>query len=103
AADAAAWAEAAVRPEAGSIALVYHSIAHQYFPPATQARLATHMAAAGAAARPDAPLAWLRYEMDDPAAPQMPTLRLTLWRGGAPEEQLLARAHPHGASVAWLA
>lgn len=101
-ADAAAWAEVAVRPERGSIAIVYHSIAHQYFPPATRARLAAHMEAAGAAASADAPLAWLRYEMDDPAAPQLPTLRLTLWRGGAPQELLLARAHPHGAGVAWL-
>lgn len=100
--DAADWAETHVRSQKGSLAVVYHSIAHQYFSFETQTRLAVHMAAMGAATRADAPLAWLRYEMDDPAVPQLPSLRLTLWQGGEPEERLLARAHPHGASVAWL-
>jgi hypothetical protein len=99
--DAAAWTEAQVAPVPGSVAVVYHSIAFQYFPPDTAARIAAHLAAVGAAATPEAPVAWLRYEMDDPAAPQLPTLRLTLWRGGAPDERLLARAHPHGTFLTW--
>ncbi len=102
-ADAADWVEREVAPAAGSTAVVFHSIAFQYFPPATKARIAVHLAAAGAAADAGAPLVWLRYEMDDPSAPQLPSLRLTLWRGGAPEETLLARAHPHGTFVEWLA
>ena len=52
----------------------------------------------GAAA---APLAWLRYEMDDASVAGLPTLRLTLWRGGAPDDHLLAHAHPHGSFVQW--
>lgn len=99
-ADAADWVEARVAPVEGRTGVVFHSIAFQYFPPRTQARIAAHMAAQGELATAAAPLAWLRYEMavDDPGAP--PTLRLTLWPGG--EDRLLAHAHPHGASVRWL-
>jgi hypothetical protein len=98
-ADAADWVEALVSPVAGSVAVVFHSIAFQYFPVATKARIADHLA--GLTAHADAPVAWLRYEMDDASTPQLPTLRLTLWQGGAPSEHLLARAHPHGAFVQW--
>jgi hypothetical protein len=99
--DAAAWTEAHVGVEAGAATVVFHSIAHQYFPEATKVRLATHMARAGAAATVDAPLAWLRFELDDPIAlGPPPTLRLTLWPSG--EERLLAHVHPHGSEVRWV-
>jgi hypothetical protein len=101
-ADAADWVENRVALTVGSTAVVMHSIAWQYFPAAKQARIAAHLAALGANASADAPLAWLRYEMDDAAAAELPTLRLTLWQGGVPTERLLARAHPHGAFVQWL-
>lgn len=99
--DAAEWAEAHVRPASGAATVVFHSIAHQYFPPATKARLAAHLARAAAEASAQAPLAWLRFELDnsDELGPP-PTLRLTLWPGG--EEQLLAKVHPHGSRVHWL-
>jgi hypothetical protein len=101
--DAAAWVTARVAPEFGSVGVVFHSIAFQYFPEATRTAIAAHMAAVGATATADSPLAWLRYEIDiaDPA--QLPTLRLTLWRGAAPVERLLARAHPHGSFLEWFA
>jgi hypothetical protein len=98
-ADAADWVAREVAPQQGSVAVVYHSIAFQYFPDATKARIAAHLA--GLPATAAAPVAWLRYEVDDPAQPQLPTLRLTLWRGAEPEERLLARAHPHGTFVQW--
>ncbi len=101
-ADAADWVDARVHTEAGSVAVVFHSIAFQYFPPDARQRIAATLAARGAAASADAPLAWLRLEMDDPSVPTLPTLRLTLWRGGTPHEVLLARAHPHGTFVEWL-
>ncbi len=101
--DAAGWVEARVAPAAGSAGVVFHSIALQYFPAATRARIAAHMAAAGATATAAAPLAWLRYEIEDPASGALPTLRLTLWRGGVAEERLLARAHPHGTFLEWFA
>ena len=96
-ADAADWVEARVVTAPGAATVVFHSIAFQYFPPATQARVAAHMAAVGAAATADAPLAWLRFEFDGAAA--APALRLRLWPG---DDRLLARAHPHGASVEWF-
>lgn len=99
--DAADWLEAQVAPQPGSVTVVFHSIAFQYFPPATKARIAAHMAVQGARATPAAPLAWLRYEMDDASIADLPTLRLTLWQGGDAREQLLAHAHPHGSFVQW--
>ena len=99
--DAGEWVEAQVATMSGSVAVVFHSIAWQYFPPATQARIAAHMAATGATATADAPIAWLRYEMDDVTKSELPTLRLTLWRGGAASNTFLARVHPHGATVQW--
>jgi septum formation protein len=61
--------------------------------------LAAHLAATwGESVSGDAPLAWLRYEMDDASGCRIcRRLRLTMWQGGTPtEERLLARAHPHG-------
>ena len=98
-ADAADWVEAMVAPVSGSVAVVYHSIAFQYFPAVTKERVAAHIARL--AARADAPVAWLRFEMDDASAAQLPTLRLTLWQGGDQAEYWLARAHPHGTFVEW--
>lgn len=98
--DAAAWVEAHVAPVTGRCGVVFHSIASQYFPPDTQSRIAAHLAAEGARATADAPLAWLRYEFDNAVTSVPATLRLTLWPGG--EDRLLAHAHPHGASVQWL-
>ncbi len=102
--DAAQWVETRVAPVPGSTAVVYHSIAFQYFPIESRARIAAHLDKVGADATPGAPLAWLRYEFDDPQATDaLPTLRLRLWRGGPPVEMLLARAHPHGTFLEWLA
>lgn len=104
--DAADFVEARATPREGVATTVFHSIAFQYFPPDTQARIAAHMEMAGATATPSAPLAWLRFEMDASIAgtgttTEPPTLRLRLWPGG--EDRLLARAHPHGSRVQWLA
>ncbi len=99
--DAATWVEAEVAPAMHAATVVFHSIAWQYFPAVTQDRIAAHLAKMGATATTDAPLAWLRYELDasgSVGAP--PTLRLTLWPGDG--DRLLAHAHPHGASVRWF-
>lgn len=99
--DAAQWVETQITAEArpGVTRVVMHSIAFQYFPADTRERIARHLATVGAAATPDAPLAWLRYEMDPGS--ESPALRLRLWPGG--DDVLLARAHPHGRSIAWSA
>jgi hypothetical protein len=96
--EAAEWLEARLAEprRAGTTRVVLHSIAFQYFPEETKARIAAAMA--GAAAGVGAPLAWLRYEYD-PADDRI-TLRLRIWPGG--EDRLLALCHPHGGSVRWL-
>lgn len=97
--DAAGWVERRVAPKPGVATVVLHSIAFQYFPADTQARIAAHLAAQGALASPQAPVAWLRFELE--VDQELPSLRLTLWPGGA--DRRLAWAHPHGARIDWLA
>jgi hypothetical protein len=99
-ADAADWIEArlALTPEPGVIRVVMHSVAFHYFPEQVQRRVAAHIEAAGAGARADAPLAWLRFE-EQPGDGHF-SLRLRTWPG---EDQLLAWTHPHGKSVTWVA
>jgi hypothetical protein len=99
-ADAADWLSArlAAPPEAGVARVVYHSVAFQYFPAATQAAVAARLDQAGEAAGAETPLAWLRYETEPGA--QDPTLRLRLWPGG--RDRLLAHADPHGRKVRWV-
>jgi hypothetical protein len=98
--DAADWLKAKLKaPRApGRARIVLHSVAFQYFPPETQARIAAMIEEAGARASEGAPLAWLRFEKE-PADAQY-SLRLLLWPGG--EDRLLAWAHPHGSRVEWL-
>ncbi len=98
-ADAAVWLEARLKePAPGVATVVYHSVVWQYLALETQARATAAITAAGAAATPDAPVAWLRFELL--ADGQAPELYLDLWPDG--ETRRLARAHPHGAMVQWL-
>jgi hypothetical protein len=97
-AEAADWVEKMidVAPVAGCTRVLFHSVVWSYLAEDSKTRIRAHLSRVGAAARSDAPLAWLRFEIADP-----PELRLTLWPSG--EETLLARAHPHGTWVHWLA
>ena len=83
----------------GALHLIFHTIAWQYFPPATQARGRALMAAAGAGATADTPLARLAMEAD--ATPGSAALTLTLWPQG--ETIPLGRADFHGRWVRWTA
>ncbi|MDP9086798.1 MAG: DUF2332 family protein, partial [Pseudomonadota bacterium] len=99
--DAAAWLEARLdeaQPRATG-RLVYHSIAFQYFPPNTQARVKQAIEGAGDKATGQTPLGWLRFERTPDE--QDPTLRLRMWPGN--DDRLLATCHPHGTSINWLA
>jgi len=102
-ADAADWAEArlAVAPESGIVRVLMHSIAWQYFPAATQGRITTALAGAGAAATREAPLAWLRFEPDGPR--ETAAILLTLWRGDGAggETRTLGRGDYHGRFAEW--
>jgi hypothetical protein len=84
----------------GAATVVYHSVMWQYMPPETQRGLIDLFDAVGRRAAIETPLAWLRFEPW--SAADVFELRLTIWRGGAGRERLLARAHPHGAKVDWL-
>ncbi|MGH8317060.1 MAG: DUF2332 domain-containing protein [Steroidobacteraceae bacterium] len=96
-AEAADWVERQIKlaPVGGATRVLFHSIVWSYLSKESRRRICAHLNCAGVAARSDAPLAWLRFEIAEP-----PELRLTLWPSG--EETLLARAHSHGAWVRWL-
>jgi hypothetical protein len=98
--DAADWLESklAAPPTPGRTRIVLHSIAFQYFPEATQKRIAAAIERTGAAASESSPLAWLRFEFL--TADGKTSLRLRTWPGE--EDRLLAWAHPHGKWVRWL-
>jgi hypothetical protein len=97
-ADAAEWALARAAPRGGVATVVYHSIFWQYLLAETHGALRAALEAHGAAATPQAPLAWLRMEPPD-GRPMPIELWLTLWPGGL--ERRLATVHAHGASIDW--
>ncbi len=97
AADFLARELAAPRP--GCATVVMHSVVWQYIPAAEQVAISACIEAAGARANRAAPLAWLRFEPR--AAEGHVELRCRLWPDGA--DRLLARCHPHGTRVEWLA
>ena len=59
------------------------------------------MAAAGARATVDAPLAWLTFEAEEDGFERRPMLRLRTWPGDE-EAVALARGQPHGARYDWM-
>ncbi|MFV0303377.1 MAG: DUF2332 domain-containing protein [Paracoccus sp. (in: a-proteobacteria)] len=96
--DAAGWLrERLARPGTGRLRLVYHTVAWQYFLPATQADCEASLQQAGAAASADAPLAHLSMEADGGNGA---ALHLRLWDGAA-RDWSLGRADFHGRWVDW--
>ncbi len=100
-ADAADWVEArlAEPQEAGTTRVLYHSIVWQYLPPEGRARIEAAMAAAGARATAERPLAWLALETNRETFRH--ELRVRFWPGGE-QAMLLGEAHAHGSWVRWL-
>ena len=97
---AAAFVERELRREApGRSRVLMHSVVWQYIAAAEQKAISASIAAAGSKATAASPLAWLRFEPADTALDFQ--LRCSLWPGGT--DTLLARVHPHGAWVEWLA
>lgn len=97
-ADAGDWLAtrlASLRP--GCLHIVYHTVAWQYFPPATRATALASLDRAGALATPTTPLARLQMEGDGttPGA----AITLTLWPDG--ETIPLGRIDFHGRWVDW--
>ncbi len=99
AAAAAYAARELAQSREGHTTVIFHSIVWQYLRAEDQQRLREVIEVAGARATAAAPLAWLSLE--HPAGAPTPELRCRIWPGGP--TRLLARAHPHGNWVEWLA
>lgn len=102
-ADAIDWLETrlADAPD-GHLHLIQNTIAWQYFPKDAQARGEALFSAAGDAATPERPLAWLQLEADgDPEGLGGAALTLQVWPKG--EVLKLGRADFHGRWVNWVA
>jgi hypothetical protein len=98
--DAVDWLERRLqKPQLGAIHLIFHTIAWQYFPKAAQTRGLALIEAAGARAKPDAPLAYLAMEADDASPGAGAGLTLRLWPGD--EVVRMGRADFHGRWVRW--
>jgi len=99
--DAADWVDQLLaQPQAAGVTRVlYHSIVWQYIPSERRDRITAAMLAAGAAATPDKPLAWITLETN--RATFRHELKVRYWPGGE-TEALLGEAHAHGAWVEWF-
>lgn len=98
--DAVDWLAARLAVQhPGRLHLIQHSIVWQYLPPAARAAGDAVIAAAGARATPDAPLARLAMEADDAA--RGAALTVTIWPGGTTHP--LARVDFHGRWIDWQA
>ncbi len=86
-------------PPSACATVVMHSVVWQYIPAAEQTAIIATVEAAGARADAASPLAWLRFEPR--AGDGQIELRCRYWPGGA--DHLLARCHPHGEQLTWLA
>jgi hypothetical protein len=100
-ADAASWIERMLAKPltAGVATVIYHTIFWTYLPPDVQGRIESAIRTVGRAATTAAPLAWLRFEMQD--FRRHPRLLLSLWPG--PQDLHLADAQAHGNEIFWHA
>ncbi len=95
--DAIDWLAGHLKPETGQLRMIYHTIAWQYFPASVQAKGTALIAAAGATATPETPLAWFGMEADDD--PRGAGLCLRLWPGDVTLQ--MGRVDFHGRWVRW--
>ncbi len=98
--DAVSWAASRAAPKPGAASVLFHSVFWQYMRADSQVALTAVINDHGALATADAPFAWLRMEPPPDSLVDM-ELRLSLWPGG--EDRILARVHPHGATINWAA
>jgi hypothetical protein len=98
-APAATWlAERLAQASTGLATVVFQSVVWWYVSEAEREQITARMEEAGARAGTRAPLAWLRMEG---VRREEAEIRIREWPGG--QDRLLARAHWHGAWVAWEA
>ena len=98
--NAADFVEAELaKPQAvGTTRVLMHSIVWQYVPEDQQARVTAAMAAAGARATADRPLAWVALEAN--RVLHIHEMVVRYWPGGE-AGKIVTRAHPHGAWIGW--
>ncbi|MBS0480388.1 MAG: DUF2332 domain-containing protein [Proteobacteria bacterium] len=96
--DAADWVEARLaEPQAAGITRVLmHSVVWQYLPQSSADRIRAAMAAAGARATAERPLAWVMVEPNRAFGEHV--IRMRSWPGDG-EWTVLATAHAHGAWI----
>ena len=96
-ASAADWVGRQLRTQQpGTCTVVYHSIVREYLPATEQAALEAQLVAAGARARPDAPVAHLTFEPE--AELRSVAVGLRVWPH-APDPRVLATCGAHGTDV----
>ncbi|WP_047807733.1 DUF2332 domain-containing protein [Pelagerythrobacter marensis] len=88
----------ATEPEAGVTRVIMHSVVWQYLPEEERERIEAAMAAAGARASAESPLAWVALEANRDT--HRHELSVRYWPGGETWTRL-AVAHPHGAWIEW--
>jgi len=98
-ADAADWVETefANAQNEGSVKVLFHTIAQNYFPQSVKDRIEAAMKNAGSQATKDHPIAWLAFEFEGEGDPN---LSLQTWPGG--KRQILALADPHVYGINWI-
>jgi hypothetical protein len=99
AAPAGSWLrERLAAPAPGRLTVVWQSVMRQYLGAAERARIEQAIARAGAAAGPDAPVAWLAAE-PDAGLSRLHVVSVRSWPDGETRE--LARSGDHGPPVRW--
>ena len=95
--DAADWLETREMLREGTLHLIYHTVAWQYFPDEAKDRVRAKIEASGTGATERSPLAWLGMEWDGDDKGAAMTLRL--WPGD--RAFALGRIDFHGRWVDW--
>ena len=96
--DAADWVEDVFveADTSGTVKVLFHTIAWNYFDPSSKKRIEDAVAEAGSRATEKRPLAWLTFEFEEDLQPR---LRLRTWPDG--KDQILAQADPHVYKIVW--
>lgn len=98
-ADMLSWIAGSAEPRADRATTIMHSVVLDHLSPEDSTQFEATVTGLGSLARADAPVAWLRMEMD--AQHKWFETRVTLWPAG--EETLIARSDGHGQEITWIA